>query len=125
MPLFDSIYYRVFVHTQYFPLQQLAYYSVMLMMGFTFINLVNLRNERSNPFKGSDGTYSDFKITFLISLVLFISSSIVILRQTYDLSSYCEPGVTTVAANIIESQVTLDAPLHKIFASIEKMNYLG
>jgi hypothetical protein len=58
----------------------MAYYSIMIMVGFTFINVVNLRNERHNPFKGNDGTYSDFKKAILISLVLFFASSIVMLR---------------------------------------------
>lgn len=80
MIYFDDIYYRYYVHTRYLPLQQLAYYSIMLIMGFMFINIVNLRNERKNPFKGSDGTYKDFKVLIVLCFVLFFASGIVVLR---------------------------------------------
>lgn len=80
MVYFDNIYYRYFVHTKFLPLQQLVYYSIMMIMGFMFINLVNLRNERKNPFKGSDGTYKDFKILLILCFVLFFASGIVVLR---------------------------------------------
>lgn len=89
---FDDIYYRYYVHTKYFPLQQLAYYLIMLPVGFTFINLVNLQNERKNPFKGHDGTFKDFKLTFVFAIMLFMFSGIVVLRQDYDLDTYCKEG---------------------------------
>ena len=42
LPLVDNIYYRYYVHTEYVPFQQLAYYGVMMILGFMFINIVNL-----------------------------------------------------------------------------------
>ena len=97
----------------------------MLALGFTFINVVNLQNERHNPFKGSDGTYADFKIALVVSVVLFFASSIVVLRQNYDLSSYCNSNhVHEMVAPILDT-IDVKAPLHQLFISIEKMNYMA
>eukprot|EP00347_Sterkiella_histriomuscorum_P019710 403340585 len=124
MIYFDNIYYRYYVHTKYLPLQQMAYYSLMMIMGFMFINLVNLTNSRKNPFKGSDGTYKDFRILLVLCFALFFTSGIVVLRQNEDLKSYCEQGhQREVIRDPIQTDINLNAPLHKIFMSIEKMNY--
>lgn len=96
----------------------------MMIMGFMFINIVNLRYERKNPFKGSDGTYKDFKIMLVLCIVLFFTSGIVVLRHNEDLKSYCEgshrkefihdPAITNINTK---------ASLHKLFMSIDQMNY--
>lgn len=132
IPLLDEIYYRYYVHTQYIPLQQLAFYMIMLPLGFTFINLINLQNERKNVFLGRDGTYRDFKITIGLSVILFFFSGIVVLRQTFDLESYChdapadaEEKFPFVMAMRNLTEIDIKAPLHQLFVSIEKMNYLG
>ena len=112
----------------------MLFYTVMLLVGFVFVNVVNLRNERKNPFKGSDGTYADFKKTVLASVIVFFTSAIVMLKQTYDLSSYCTPGqehttpnIHAITENAIHTvnYLNTDSVLPHIFMSIEKMNYAG
>ena len=71
------------------PFGQLAYFSVMWIVGFTFISLVNLKNRNGNPFKDSEGTYIDITKTFAFSILFFALSGIVVLRQRDDLASYC------------------------------------
>lgn len=41
--LFENAYFRYYVNTDYFPLPQLAYYVAMLVLGFSFIQVVNLK----------------------------------------------------------------------------------
>ncbi len=71
----------------------------MLPIGFIFINVVNLKYERKNPIKGSDGTYKDFKMTFGFALLLFFFSGIVVLRQDFDLDTYCKEPPTFEQSN--------------------------
>jgi len=87
--LFDDLYYRYYVHTKYLPIQQWVYYAIMLVTGFMFINIVNLKNSRKNPFLGARG-YADFKYNLFLAFFLFLTSGVVIFRHSHDLSSYCE-----------------------------------
>ncbi len=61
--------------------------------------------------------------------MLFFFSGIVALRQNYDLESYCDEKKEGrfIYENVMRDISTIDtkAPLHKLFISIEKMNYLG
>ncbi|CDW82951.1 UNKNOWN [Stylonychia lemnae] len=120
---FDNIYYRYYVHTKYLPLQQLIYYSIMLITGFMFINISNLQNQRQNPLKGSDGTYKDFKCTIYVSILLFFASAIVVLRQNYDLKSYCDTTHRKPIKSPEMTDIDLQAPLQQIFMSIERLNH--
>ncbi|CDW87216.1 UNKNOWN [Stylonychia lemnae] len=124
----DNIYYRYYVHTKFLPLQQWAYYSIMLATGFMFINLVNLKNIRGNPFLGFNNSYYHFKYTIFLSFALFLTSGIVVFRQSHDLASYCEHNsqIDPFIVNPVDPKQTdidVHAPLFKIFMTIEKMNY--
>ena len=62
----------------------------MWVVGFTFIEVVNLQNKRGNPFLGADGTYGTIKKAIIFSVLFFFLSGIVVLRQKEDLSNYCK-----------------------------------
>ena len=62
----------------------------MLPVGFTFVNLVNLRNERKNPFLDCHLSYKSFLLTVtVIAPLFFFVSAIVTLRGQHDLDGYC------------------------------------
>jgi hypothetical protein len=45
----ESWYYRGVYDTEYISFGKLAYYWIMNLVGFVFVNIVNLRNERKCP----------------------------------------------------------------------------
>lgn len=93
----------------------------MWIVGFTFVEVVNLQNERKNPFKGKDGTYKDITLTAVFSLVFFFICGIVVLRSKHDLSNYCasdsplsinlKSSGNELFKNLTTSQLS-DKPLH-------------
>ena len=91
---FGDLYYRYYVWSDYLPISQLIFYMAATIVGFAFINVVNLRNERNNPFLSKDGCYKDIKRAIMYSIVFFFISGIVVLRQKYDFSGYCTPAPT-------------------------------
>ena len=78
--LFTSVYYRYMVNTSYISFGVFAFFLVMYAVGFTFVEIVNLQNERSNPFIGKDGTYKDIKWAVTIAAMMFAFSGMVTLR---------------------------------------------
>jgi len=83
------MYYRYYVNTSYFPFAQLFFYVCMFAIGFSFVVVVNLGNNRPNPFMSSNGTYKDIKWTMVYAFAFFLASGIVVLKQREDLDSYC------------------------------------
>lgn len=94
-PFFENFYYRGMVYSEYIPFGQLIYYWIMLPIGFTFVNLVNLRNERKNPFLDNHLSYKSFIQTVtIVAPAFFFISAIVALRGQHDLDGYCQSGVS-------------------------------
>lgn len=88
--LFENFYFRGMVFSEYLPTGQLFYYWIMLPVGFTFVNIVNLSNERKNPFLDNHMSYRSFFLTVtLVAPVFFFVSAIVTLRGQHDLDGYC------------------------------------
>jgi hypothetical protein len=52
----------------------------MNAIGFAFVEVVNLRNERGNPFISKDGSYKDIKWAIIIAGIIFAFSGMVTLR---------------------------------------------
>ena len=78
------------VYSEYLPVGQLIYYWIMLPVGFTFVNLVNLRNERKNPFLDHHLSYKSFVLTVtVVAPAFFFISAIITLRGQHDLDGYC------------------------------------
>lgn len=90
-PLFNHLFYRYYVNTMYFPLAQLIFYVSMMMIGFSFVVVVNLQNQRASPFMSRDGSFKDIKWTFFYAFVFFFASGLVVLMQKEDLEGYCNP----------------------------------
>lgn len=86
---FEQWYFRDMVNTTWFPLAQAILYLIMIILGWAFINVVNMK--RSNPFTSGNLTYGSFVIMLKITPLFFMLSGIVALRQREDLSGYCPP----------------------------------
>ena len=90
-----------------------------------------------------DGSYKDIKMQMMMAVGMFALAGMVTLRQKNDLSEYCKPPVPpineTLAGNFFLPQTVMesgfpkmnmtavmlsDKPLHHIFASIDRMDYL-
>jgi len=120
----------------------------MYIIGFTFVEVVNLQNYRGDPFMSRDGSYKDIKSQVLMAVLMFALAGMVTLRQKNDLSEYCKPippptpDNTTLAGdfyippsllesgsssklNMTAAALLSDKPLHQIFASIDRMDYLS
>jgi hypothetical protein len=61
----------------------------MYAVGFAFVEVVNLTNERGNPFIGKDGTYKDIKWAVMIAALMYAFAGVVTLRGKEDLAQYC------------------------------------
>lgn len=115
----------------------------MYIIGFTFVEVVNLQNYRKDPFMSRDGSYKDIKMQVMMAVGMFALAGMVTLRQKNDLSEYCKPPVPpineTLAGDFFLPQTVMesgfpkmnmtaamlsDKPLHHIFASIDRMDYL-
>ena len=62
----------------------------MLLLGFVFVNVVNLQNERKNPFLDSHYEYRSFILTAVMyAPILYVATSVAELRGPHDLSGFC------------------------------------
>lgn len=78
--LFNTIYFRYYVNTEVFGSAQFAYYMIALVIGFAFINVVNLEFDRGTFLRGRDGQYTSIKQTILYGAICFFLSGMVVLR---------------------------------------------
>lgn len=82
-------------YTTWLPLGVAFYYWIMLLIGFVFVNLVNLQNERKNPFLDSHYEYTSFiQTALLVGPALYFVTSMVELRGPHDLTSWCKEDTT-------------------------------
>jgi hypothetical protein len=141
---FQSLYYRYYVNTTYISFGVFLFFIVMYVVGFAFVNVVNLQNYRKDPFISRDGTYKDIKQQLWMAALMFAFAGMVTLRQKYDLSEYCKPPTpvnsTLSVLNHFPKPYTVESgfpymnhtalqlsetPIHHLFASIDKMDYLS
>ena len=47
--LFEQIYYRGVYYTEYLSFSKFGFHYVMMLVGFTFVNIVTLQNSRKDP----------------------------------------------------------------------------
>ena len=78
------------MYTSYIGVGDLLFFMTMWAYGYAFVEIVNLMNERKNPFISRYGNYKDFKRTFAFALLFFFLCGVVILRDKKDLSGYCK-----------------------------------
>lgn len=77
------------MNTTYLSIGEVGFFVLMYAIGFTFVSVVNLQNQRANPFIGKDGTYKDIKWAVTIAALMYMLAGMVTLRSKEDLSSYC------------------------------------
>ena len=81
---FNYIYDRPNFATHYFSFSKVGIWFVSLIVGFTFVVVVNLNYERSNPFRSRDGSYKDIKTLMVWGAVLYFIAPIIYIRSEYD-----------------------------------------
>ncbi len=52
----------------------------MYIIGFTFVEVVNLQNYRNDPFMGRDGSYKDIKGHLIMAALMFAVAGMVTVR---------------------------------------------
>ena len=116
------MYYRYSVFTTYLPFSVMSYMLVMWALGFTFINIVGMRNRGPDPFCDGHQSHASFKATLLFSIIFFFISGLVVLRQRYDLTEYCnkdDDPSKAAEALLREAGNNLHDPLLKVMFSID------
>ena len=89
----EEFYFRGIYFTKYVSIGKFVYYYIMNAVGFIFVNIVNLQNERKNPILDHHMSPASFyKTLIFVSPAIFVLSSNVSLRGKQDLSSYCKDG---------------------------------
>jgi len=91
--MLDKVYYRGdwIYNTEYVSLGKFFYYWFMCLAGFTFVNIVNLKNERKCPiWDNHDSPASFYKTALYVAPALFMISMNVNLSSQKDLSSTSE-----------------------------------
>ena len=107
-----EFYQRGPFHTTYFSFGKLAFWIVLCIIGFSFVNVVNLGNTRSNVFNSRDGSKKDFYKMLILVSVLFFLSPIILLRDKHDLQKGCQISNShkfiDLKLEIIENTMTTD-----------------
>ena len=86
----EKFYFRIVYFTKYISLQKFVFYSVMNVIGTTFVGLITLQNKRKNPFLDQHYKMDSFyKTLFIVNPAMFFITFNVNLRGAYDLKSYC------------------------------------
>eukprot|EP00347_Sterkiella_histriomuscorum_P013135 403365878 len=126
---FRSYYFRGTFNTTYIDFGTFFYYMILLVIGYSYTTVVTLAYKRKSMFIGRDGQFQDLKWLIIFGVTFYFISGLVVLRQSTDMSSYCNANKTH-AYNIeveLMSELAEDIkmkPLHKIFKSIHQMDYL-
>ena len=97
LPVYDTdsiayreLFYTVNVYTEYFSVAKWLYYPFIFTAGFTFVNIVSLKNRTNNPFISGNGDYKALFITIGSAMTwLFFLAGNEVLRGKYDLNGYC------------------------------------
>ena len=58
-------------------------------MGWAFINLVQAKPQRWDPFTSGNEDYRSFKKLLIFIPIFFLISGVVVFRSRYDLDGYC------------------------------------
>jgi hypothetical protein len=74
-------------NTTFFPWSNLVYYLCMNALGHMYVNTANLNFERKHLLHSNHRHNRDFYMALLIAPVLFLLSSIMILRSPFSITS--------------------------------------
>lgn len=89
---------------------------LMLVAGFTFVNVSNLNGERSSVFMSRDGSFKDIKGLIKLGAILFFIAPIVFLRGKHDLDGYCQVEQTLSSPDVLEDRSSIITILEKILS---------
>ena len=84
-PIYKKIFSRDNHYTTVFSFGKFVLWMTLVISGFAFVNQVNLMNQRRSLFRGRDGTYRDFIILVLLSVILYFFAPIIALRSRHDM----------------------------------------
>jgi hypothetical protein len=79
--------------TFHLSLNKLITLVTFLILGFCFVNIVNLNNKRQNPLIGNNG-YKDIKRVLLFSVIIFFGSGNFLLLGKYDFEGFCDKNIS-------------------------------
>ena len=99
--VFMMIFYRGDTFfTSYFPWGSVAYFYVMMIVGFLFVNIVNLQNVRKDPTLDNHMERHSFWATVTIfGPILAITSGMIVLRSKFNEAGYCQNTETQIEFN--------------------------
>lgn len=120
IPRFTDFYWRgqTVYDSEFLDLGKFLYWMVMVVAGFTYINLVNLTNLRRNPFLDNHMSPSSFyKTVGLVAPALFVLSMNINIRGKEDL--------VTRFANVRHYNTTLGEHYDKLAAENNEMTMLA
>ena len=76
--LFQNIYYRKFVDTQWLPFAQFVSYVCLVTLGWIMENIVTL--QKTDPFTSGNGDHRAFQKSLIFAPIFFMVSGIVMFR---------------------------------------------
>jgi len=92
---YNRIYSLLNFSTAHLDLAKLMTYVLLLICGFAFVNLVNLKNKRDNPLIGPNG-YSDTKKVVLFGFIIFFVSANFLIMGKFDFEGFCRGAAATI-----------------------------
>jgi len=126
--LVENIYYRGVYYTKYLSGAKFLFHYVMQLIGFTFVNIVNLQNVRKNPILDQHMSPASFyKTAAIVGPAIFLISQNGNIRGRNDVSSYCTADNMELEMPKSEFQPELMLPaadpMMQLFDSIGRMGY--
>lgn len=82
-------YERKTYYTMNFSIGKFIYWMALCIAGFSFVIVVNLKNDRQGPFRSRDGTLKDFKKMLVAAAILYFMAPIIFLRDKDDMQRGC------------------------------------
>jgi hypothetical protein len=124
--LFSLVYYRGdhVYNSEFFNFGKFLYFWVMMLVGYTFVNVVTLENVRGNPtFDNHMNSKSFKKVAIFLIPFLFVMSMNVNLRGKYDLvSRYHQTGGELMTVEDIYEELSM-LRMHPMAQLGLSMNY--
>ena len=120
-----KIYERDTYYTTYFSFGKLFYWMVLAVIGFSFVVVVNLGNVRRTPFTSSDGSFKDIKTLIPVAFSLFVISSIMFLRDKYDMQRDCSQVDPSFVTNAIDNGIIQSRLGGQLNLNSRSQNYSG
>jgi len=108
--LFKKVTYRGDTfYSSYIPIGNLVYYLIMNVMGYTFVNLINLQNERKNPFLDAHYSSASFwKVVCIYTPINFMISTMFMMKGIHDETGFCSHRSAIADCNVYTKKQVFD-----------------